>query len=129
MTFKEIYDRILPLWGETVDFSDGMVLEAKPPKKAFGLTPPATSSFYSPEISGRWSAVEDAVAKTDVYGKVMVWTLYQLIHRQARQRFEKGTFTLAPSDFAMAEVEEAYFKNLQEDAGEEELANYQRTLE
>ncbi|GHA80778.1 hypothetical protein [Pontibacter akesuensis] len=129
MTFNEIYSRILPFWGETIDFSDGMILEAKPQKKGLSIMPQAASNFYSPTFSNRWNEAEEAVAKEDVYGKVMVWTMYQLFHRQARQLFEKGTFTLAPATINKVELETLYFKNLQEDAGEEEIGHYQRVVE
>lgn len=93
------------------------------------MLPQAASNFYSPTFSNRWNEAEEAVAKEDVFGKVMVWTMYQLFHRQARQLFENGTYTLAPVTVNKVELEALYFKNLQEDAGEEELADYQRVVE
>ncbi|GAB3812054.1 hypothetical protein [Pontibacter rugosus] len=130
MTFKEIYARVLPFWGESIDVSDGMILEAKPPKKGtLAIMPQAASNFYSPNFSSRWNEAEEAVAKDDVFGKIMVWSIYQVFHRQARQLFEEGKFVLNPASTDRVVLEEQYYKNLQEDAGEEELAQYERIID
>lgn len=129
MTFKEIYESIIPAWGEKIDFSDGMLLEAKSYKKTFGATPAATANFFSPALSKQWNEVEETIGKENTFADLMVWTMYQVFHRHARQFFEQGTFSLNPTSIAKSEIEAQYFHNLQEDAWAEELAHYDRTIE
>jgi len=129
MTFKDIYDSVIPVWGEQIGFSDGMLLEAKPSKKAFGATPAAAANFFSPALSKYWNEVEETIGKENTYADLMVWTMYQIFHRHARQLFEQGTFSLNPTSIAKSEIEAQYFHNLQEDAWAEELAHYERTIE
>jgi len=129
MTFKEIYDSVIPVWGEKIDFSDGMLIEAKPSKKASGVNPPAASNFFSPALSKYWNEVEETIGQENTYADLMVWTMYQVFHRHARQLFEQGAFSLDPTSISKSEIEAQYFHNLQEDAWSGELAHYERIID
>lgn len=129
MTFKEIYNRIIPLWGEKIDFSDGMIIASKNSLKTLGGAPANTTNFYSQTLSKQWSAVEEAVGQEDTFGKLMVWTLYEVFHRHANILFEQGIFSLNPISIDKKEIEAQYFKNLNDESWEEELSQYQRIIE
>lgn len=129
MTFKEIYNRIIPLWREKIDFSDGMIIASKNSLKTLGGTPASTTNFYSQALSSQWGAVEEAVGQEDTFGKLMVWTMYQVFHKHANALFEQGIFSLNPTSIDKNEIEAQYFKNLNDESWEEELARYERIIE
>lgn len=131
MTFKEVYSRILPLWGETIEFSDAIILEPKKPyaNKKSGLAAKEKDHFYSKMISSQWNAIEEAVEEEDEWGKLMVWTMYQVFHQHARKKFEQDQFSLSPREVDKKEIEEQYFRNLKEDGWEEQFAHYERSIE
>jgi hypothetical protein len=130
MTFKEIYHRILPLWGENIDFSDGMYVESKNTLKGLGknTTAPATN-LYSEKLSKQWNDIEDSVGQEDTFGELMVWTMYQIFQRHATRLFEQNIYKLKPSAVDKKEIEEQYFKNLSEETWEKELSQYERIIE
>lgn len=127
MTFIEIYNRIIPYWGEKIDFSDGRIFD--PEHKTPGTTPSGEDSFYSKSFSKQWDEIEEIVGHEDAFGDLMVWTTYQVFHRHARQLFSKGIFILNPTDISKTEIEQQYYRNIQGDSWEEELAEYERILE
>lgn len=129
MTFKAIYDSIIPLWGETIDFSDGMIIESKNALKTLGGTPANTTNFYSQTLSNQWAAVEEVVEKEDTFRRLMVWTMYQVFHRHAHTLFEQEILSLKPAAIDKEEIEAQYFKNLKDENWEDELAQYERTIE
>jgi hypothetical protein len=129
MTFKEIYQRILPLWGQEVAFADGLVLEAKRHFKTLSGSAGAKSHFYSKTLSDQWQAVADTIAPDDTYGELMVWTLYQVFQQQARSLFEQGLYAFSPAAIPKNEIEAQYFKNLQDQGWEVQLAGYERVLD
>jgi hypothetical protein len=129
MTFKEIYQRIIPLWGNEVAFADGLVMETKRPFKTLSGASGAKSHFYTKSLSDQWQAVADTIAPGDAYGELMVWTLYQVFQQQARMLFEKNVFAFSPADIPEKEIEAQYFKNLQDQGWEEQLAGYERKMD
>ncbi|MCE9540464.1 MAG: hypothetical protein K8R85_14785 [Bacteroidetes bacterium] len=127
MTFIEIYNRIITHWGDKIDFSDGVIFEPK--HKTPGNTPTGDKSFQSGSFFRQWGEIEETVGHDDTYGDLMVWTMYQVFHRHARQLFRKDIFTLNPKDIGKAEIEKQYYDNLHEESWEEELITYVRTIE
>ncbi|WP_225000134.1 hypothetical protein [Cesiribacter sp. SM1] len=131
MTFKEIYNNILPLWGDTIDFSDAIILEPKKPyTNRKSLVPSKEKEhFYSQKLSSQWNSVEEAVDEKDEWGKLMIWTMYQVFHRHARKKFEQNKSSFSPKEIDRKEIEEQYFRNLSEDGWEAQLAEYERIIE
>jgi hypothetical protein len=129
MTFIEIYQRIIPLWGPEITFSDGVLMEAQKNFKTLSGAAGARSHFYSRMFSDQWQAVADTIAPEDAYGDLMVWTLYQVFQDQAQQKFEQNQYSFSPAAVAKKDIEERYFKNLQDQGWEEQLAGYERVTE
>lgn len=129
MTFQEIYQRIIPLWGQEVAFADGLVMEAKRHYKTLSGAAGAKSHFYSKSLSDQWQAVADTIAPGDAYGELMVWTLYQVFQQQARTLFEQNQYAFSPAAIPPKEIEARYYKNLQDQGWEEQLAGYERVME
>ncbi len=127
MKFVEIYNRIITHWGDKIDFSDGAIFE--PEHKTPGTTPSGEDSFQSHSFSRQWDEIEEIVGHDDTYGDLMVWTMYQVFHRHARQLFRKSIFTLNPNEISKTEIEKQYYDNLQAESWEEELTKYERTTE
>jgi hypothetical protein len=129
MTFKEIYDRVIPLWGDKISISDGMIMQPNRKYKTLRKETDAGDYFYSPAFSNQYTSLEESLAKDDPYGELMVWTMYQIFQKYARRKFEQGVYSFSPAEVDKAEIEQQYFKNLKEDGWEEQLANYTRTTE
>ena len=123
MTFAEIYDRIIPLWGDLIDFSDGSVIDA--PK----TMPTNDDYFRSNSFSRLWEDIEEIVGHEDTFGDLMVWTMYQVFHKNAKRLFLQRIFVLDPKAISKQEIEEQYFINLNTKSWEAELAVYKKTME
>lgn len=129
MTFQEIYQRIIPLWGSEIAFADGLIMETKRHYKTLSGAAGAKNHFFSPALSAQWQAVADTIAPGDAYGELMVWTLYQVFQDQARKKFEQNQYSFSPASVPKKEIEARYYKNLQDQGWEEQLAGYQRIAE
>jgi hypothetical protein len=129
MTFQEIYQRIIPLWGPEIAFADGLLMETKKSYKTLSGAAGAKSHFFSQAFSAQWQAVADTIAPDDAYGELMVWTLYQVFQEHARKKFEQNQYSFSPAAVPTKEIEERYYKNLQDQGWEEQLAGYERVVE
>lgn len=129
MTFKEIYDRIIPLWGSKIDFSDGVISNPENALETPTTSPLSNNSFYSKTLSLLWDTVEETVGYEDTFGDAMVWAMYQVFHTNARYLFQNGIFSLDPMTVGKQEIEEQYFSNLHDESWEEELSQYERIIE
>lgn len=129
MTFKEIYDRIIPLWGELIDISDASDVKPENAVDTPGTTPSNDNYFHSNSLSKLWDKIEETVGHEDTFGDQMVWTMYQVFHRHASRLFSNGIFVFDPRTIDKREIEEQYFGNLNTESWEDELANYERTIE
>jgi hypothetical protein len=129
MTFKEIYERIIPLWGDKIEFYDGLVSKPQNGINTPGTTPTDNDYFSSQLFQKQWDRIEEIVGHEDTFGDLMVWTMYQVFHRHARQLFRERVFELIPKDISKKEIEEQYFSNLNEESWEEDLAKYERDVD
>jgi hypothetical protein len=114
MTFKEVYDKIIPHWGEFIKFDDGQI------------DPTDESYFFSNLFSEQWNRIEKEVGYSDPFQELMVWTMYQIFHGYCLQLFYEEEYFLTPSDIDEDEIEEMYFQNLNGKAWEKELVQYER---
>lgn len=125
MRFDEIYNRVVPFWGETIEFDDG---QDTPPK---GKLAPGNwdKYFYSPKMSQLWDKVENEVYiaynETSWYD-LMVWTMWQEFHETARLSFKKGLFQFDPKNVSREIIENRYFTNLNDEVYSKELKLYIR---
>ncbi|MGZ5188768.1 MAG: hypothetical protein ACXWEY_03855 [Bacteroidia bacterium] len=65
MTFKEIYNRIIPYWGNTIVFYDGKITQSE-----------NSEGFNSYTLSSLWDEIEKEIGDNNVYEMLMVWTMY-----------------------------------------------------
>jgi hypothetical protein len=129
MTFLQIYERVLPLWGEAITFADGVMMESPKHYKTLSGAAGATRHFYSKSFSDQWKRAADALPPDDAYGDLMVWTLYQVFQEQASQLAEKNQYAFSPAAISKKIVEERYYKNLHDQGWEDQLAGYERVTE
>ena len=126
MRFDEIYNRVIPYWGEKIEFDDGKDI---PPKGKLAPGYNWDKYFYSPRMSKLWDKVEDEVYKdfneTSWYD-LMVWTMWQEFHQKARLSYKKGIFQFDPKNVRKEIIENRYFTNLQDELFEKELKLYIR---
>ncbi len=129
MTFTEIYDRIIPFWGDLIDFSDGSNAKPENAIDTPGTVPTDNVYFYSQSFSRLWDNIEETVGHEDTFGDLMVWTMYQVFHRHAKRLFLQGVFVLDTKTIDEKEIEKQYFINLNTESWEAELAVYKRIEE
>jgi hypothetical protein len=111
MTFSEVYERILAL---CISVADGRAL--------------SNGGWHSAALSQVLNQTEDQIDhSTDTWGSLMVWTMYQVFHEQARELHETGSDTLRPRAADRKLIEEKYFENLHGREWSEELAAYCRS--
>lgn len=125
MTFEEIYNRIIPLWSDTIEFEDSK----QEPKNAIdtpGTKPSGGEYFYSKKLNNQWDNVERIVGTEDSFGDLMVWTMFQIFSQKARKLAKNGTYSFNPTEIDKDEIEKQYFENLQGNTWEEELLAYER---
>lgn len=118
MKFKEIYDRILPMWGNNINFSDAEITD--------GSSIFTEDNFYSRKMEKKWDQVQEAVGEDDTYGDLMVWTMYQVFQTEAAKLCNAKIDYFKVSSIDPKVVEELYFNNLHHESWEEELAGYER---
>ena len=117
MTFQDIYNRIIPHWGDKIEFDDGKIIS-----NIYSATP----GFLSEKLSNKWNKIEETVGNEDKFGELMVWTIFQIIHKHAKINFLNGNYSIKTEDLNQEEIEEQYFENLKGEGWEEELKNYKR---
>ncbi len=120
MTFKEIYDRIIPLWGDKIDFSDGYIIQPERKYKNLRNATDSKDYFYSKNLSNQWNSLEETIAEDDAPGRLMVWTIFQVFQKYAREKFEQNVFFFSPEEIDKRAIEEQYIKNLSEEEWEDE---------
>jgi len=121
MKFNEIYDRILPLWGNNVNFSDA---ETSDGSDVF-----TEDNFLSKKMEKKWDQIQDIVGEEDTYGDLMVWTMFQAFQSHAAKLCNQKTDYFKPTTIEPKEIEVLYFDNLHHESWEEELAGYEREID
>ena len=116
MTFTEIYQFVLPFWGLEIEFSDGEIIPFDDEE----------DGFSSDRFAALWNRVEKEVGYDNTYNELMVWTMYQVFHRHAKELFAKDIHYLYPQEIDAWEIEEQYFLNLGGSIWKKELAEYER---
>jgi len=114
MTFSEVYERILAYWPERISIADG--------------GPVSNGGWYSATPSEALREIEDRIDhRTDTWGSLMVWTMFQVFHTEAERLREAGSDILLPATVDRKMVEEKYYKNLHTEDWSKELAAYRRS--
>jgi len=116
MTFSEIFHNVIPHWGLEIEFADGEFIDLGD----------GDMGFSSNQFVKLWKQVEQEVGYTNPYNELMVWTMYQVFHKYAMQRFEEEIYYLRPHEVDIWEIEEQYFQNLSAPIWKKELAAYER---
>lgn len=120
MKFKEIYDRILPHWGNNINFSDAETVDND---ATF-----TEDNFYSKKLEKKWDQVQEIVGEDDTYGDLMVWTMYLIFQIKAAELCNQKIDYFKISTINPTEVEALYFDNLHHESWEEELESYEREI-
>ena len=126
MRFDEIYNRVIPYWGDKIEFDDG---QDTPPKGRIAPGNNWMNYFYSSKMSMLWDKVEDEVyidCNESSWYDLMVWTMWQEFHETARKSFKLGIFQFDPKNISKELIENRYFTNLNNEIYEKELKQYIR---
>lgn len=66
--FTDVYNRVILYWGNSCGISD-MVEQA--------------NGYYFKTLSALWSSVEQKVGHANPWDELMVWSMFQVFHREA----------------------------------------------
>ncbi|QXE91223.1 hypothetical protein KP001_01390 [Geomonas subterranea] len=81
MKFEELYNRIIELWPEEVDISDGF--------------PSGENGYMFPTLSRIKNQIENSIDfENDHWGNVGAWAFFQAFHETAKKMKTKGEKTL-----------------------------------
>lgn len=115
MKFIDIYKRIIPYWGNEINFQDANLL--------------GKNEMLSIQFSKKWDEVENKIPDDDHFGSLMVWTMYQVFHKIALNKMKQNIFSFNPFDVDKTLLEKRYFENLNFESWEKELSEYERNIE
>lgn len=118
MKFTTIYDKVLPLWGNNINFEDATTND--------GSSMFTIENFISKKLEKKWDKIQESIPEEATYEDLMVWTLFQFFQEKAVSLMNQNINYFKLSSIDPKEVEAFYFENLQQESWEEELANYER---
>lgn len=125
MKFNDIYDHVLGKWGNIILINDGSIEMSSKHIDTPG-TAPLDEIFYSENLHSLWSKIEDEIGYENPYYDLMVWTMYQVIHKNAIKLFKSDCFKIYPKNIPIEEIEQQFLSNLQEESWEKELRDYSK---
>jgi hypothetical protein len=126
MKFSEIYNFVIPYWGDVINISDLSI--NKQLQSSTGDAKADSYSKRSANLSLKWNEVEEIIGIDNPYAELMIWTMYQLFHEASEMLFLQGQFQIFPKKVDKIQIQDRYFKNLQNNEWERELAGYVNDL-
>jgi hypothetical protein len=120
MKFSEIYNFVIPYWGDVINISDLSI--NKQLQSSTGDAKADSYSKRSANLSLKWNEVEEIIGIDNPYAELMIWTMYQLFHEASEMLFLQGQFQIFPKKVDKIQIQDRYFKNLQNNEWERELA-------
>ncbi len=106
MKFEKIYRESISFWPNSIDLSDGKLIEE-------------TNGFYSENLSSAWDKAEELASNE--WQSLMVWTFYQELHKKAVESFKANRFYLNIDSIDMAMLKQSYLNALKEEGYEKML--------
>ena len=111
MKFIDIYKAAISFWPEEIDISGGKQIEE-------------TDGFYSENLSNAWNLAEDS--SRNEWEALMIWVMYQELHKKAAFFHEKGKPNLLVNDLDLSDLEQKYHEALKEEGYEDMLKEYSK---
>jgi hypothetical protein len=106
MKFEIIYRESILLWPDSIDLSDGKLIEE-------------TKGFYSENLSSAWDKAEESASNE--WQSLLVWIFFQELHRKAVECFKANRFYLNVDSIDMKILKQAYLNTLKEEGYENML--------
>ena len=126
MKFATIYDRVSSLWPHSIDISDGYRVEggsSTPSNCPIGEVP-----YFFPNLSKAWDIAEEQVdVENDTWGDMMVWTMFQELHKQSKKLLAERVTYLELDKICIESIEKRYRENLQGDEWDDERVEYENS--
>jgi len=111
MQFHNLYNRIIKLWPEEIDISDGY--------------PTSEKGFMFPTLSSYWGVAEEEIDHSiDHWGNVGVWSFFQAFHNAARELYDNGEKCLKTKDVSKNEIDKRIRSNIEPEEWQELLDKY-----
>ena len=101
MNVYELHKSYIDMWPKSIRVDDGYS---------------TGSGFMLPTLSNVHRAVEDAIDhKTDLWGSVFTWSMFQACHSYARSLHDRGIAELVLSEVPLEAIDQRVIKNISGD--------------
>jgi len=112
MKFDPIYKRVLALWPDKILINDGHAIKLKDKN--------GKESYSFPTLNIAWDdAVEKIDPKVDSWGDMMVWTMFQSFHREAKKLLKTKEEYLITKNISKIDLEKHFRNNLSTEGWED----------
>lgn len=109
MKFEDIYKVSIQSWPYKIDLNDAKLIEE-------------INGLYSRNLSIAWDIAEQAA--TNEWESLMVWAIFQTLHKMATELFKRGKHDLFINAIVIPEVKTLYLKMLQQDEYQDMLKEF-----
>jgi hypothetical protein len=116
MKFTEIYGTVIKFWPEEIIINDN------------GVPISVNAGHFFPSLTKAWDFVEETVGNQNPWLDLMVWTLFQQFHSEAKKAILSGKGTLMTRDVSLKKIETKYFENLHAEDWKKYLKDYERDI-
>jgi hypothetical protein len=99
MRFTNIFNNVIKLWPSEIDFSDSKYFIAE-------------DGFSSEKLNSIWEEVELKIETKNEWEKLMVWTIYCVVHSLAKTKFRNNIFTIHRSEIEPNIAKDKYIEHL-----------------
>jgi len=111
MKFNDIYQKAINYYPSEIDVSDGRVFEE-------------TNGFISNNLSNAWDRARTCFE--NVWEELLIWNIYQMLHRTAKLLYESNESKLMIVDVAinLSDLKKEYLEALQVEGYQDMLEEY-----
>ena len=119
MTFDELYNSILPLWGKQIDISD--VIEIVPKKKKSPiLSSSLHPAYYSSSLSHIYGEVKAKISTDNITGHLLAWCIYEHIQKNIVGWISAKNTVISFDQLSPKEIEKNFMLQLNDGDHQEE---------
>jgi hypothetical protein len=109
MKFSELYERIIGLWPEEIDISDGK--------------PTGRNGYLFKNLSSINSDIESALSNDDHWGSIGAWSFFQAIHKEAKALHKSGANVIRVNEVSKDLIDHYIRSNIEFDPDDDQWIN------
>jgi hypothetical protein len=109
MKFIELYERIIKLWPEEIDISDGK--------------PTGSDGYLFKNLSNIHSEIEGVLSNNDHWGSIGAWSFFQAIHKEAKVLHKSGITVISVNEVSKDLIDHYIRSNIEFDPDDDQWVN------